>query len=115
MHSSTTSTSSSPQGSSAALANYFFVDGEYIHYAKRNQKDYPGNSDYMNPEQIAWLEKAIDDGYDVRGYYLWSLMDNFEWSAGYNFKFGIMSCDREGNTAWKKSAHFYRDFIAAHK
>ena len=64
---------------------------------------------------LEYVEKAIDEGYDVRGYFLWSLMDNFEWSAGYNFKFGIMSCDREGNTAWKKSAHFYRDFIKKHR
>ena len=63
---------------------------------------------------LEWLEKAIDEGYDVRGYYLWSLMDNFEWTAAYNFKFGIMSTDfATGNVTWKKSAYFYRDFIKA--
>ena len=61
---------------------------------------------------LEWMEKAVDEGFDVRGYYLWSLMDNFEWSAGYNYHFGIMSTDFEnGNTTWKKSAYFYRDFI----
>ncbi len=61
---------------------------------------------------LEWLEKAIDEGFDVRGYYLWSLMDNFEWSAAYNFKFGIATTDFEtGETKWKKSAYFYRDFI----
>ncbi len=61
---------------------------------------------------LEWLEKAIDEGFDVRGYYLWSLMDNFEWSAAYNFKFGIATTNFEtGETAWKKSAYFYRDFI----
>ncbi len=61
---------------------------------------------------LEWLEKAIDEGFDVRGYYLWSLMDNFEWSAAYNFKFGIMKTDfATGDVTWKKSAHFYRDFI----
>ena len=60
------------------------------------------------------IEKAIDEGFDVRGYYLWSLMDNFEWTAAYNFKFGIMSTDfATGETKWKKSAYFYRDFIKA--
>lgn len=61
---------------------------------------------------LEWLEKAIDEGFDVRGYFLWSLMDNFEWSAAYNYRFGIQSLDRETlETKWKKSAYFYRDFI----
>ena len=61
---------------------------------------------------LEWLERAIDEGFDVRGYYLWSLMDNFEWSAAYNFKFGIATTDfATGQTKWKKSAYFYRDFI----
>ncbi len=63
---------------------------------------------------LEWLEKAIDEGFDVRGYYLWSLMDNFEWSAAYNFKFGISAMDfATGTMSWKKSAYFYRDFIKA--
>ena len=63
---------------------------------------------------LEWLEKAIDEGFDVRGYYLWSLMDNFEWSAAYNFKFGISAMDfATGAMTWKKSAYFYRDFIKA--
>ena len=61
---------------------------------------------------LEWLEKAIDEGFDVRGYYLWSLMDNFEWSAASNFKFGIATTDfATGETKWKQSAYFYRDFI----
>jgi beta-glucosidase len=65
---------------------------------------------------LEWTEKAIDEGFDIRGYYLWSLMDNFEWTAGYFSKFGITSTDFEtGETKWKKSAYFYRDFIKEHK
>lgn len=61
---------------------------------------------------LGWLEKAIDEGFDVRGYYLWSLMDNFEWSAAYNFKFGIIKTDfNTFERKWKKSAYWYRDFI----
>ena len=61
---------------------------------------------------LEWIEKAIDEGFDVRGYYLWSLMDNFEWTAGTHFKYGITSTDfATGETKWKESAYFYHDFI----
>lgn len=61
---------------------------------------------------LEWTKKAIDEGFDVRGYYLWSLMDNFEWSAAYNYKFGIIHTDFQTlEKTWKKSAYWYRDLI----
>jgi beta-glucosidase/6-phospho-beta-glucosidase/beta-galactosidase len=45
-------------------------------------------------QHLAVLEDAIADGVaDVRGYYHWSLVDNFEWSSGYYPKFGLFSFD----------------------
>lgn len=43
---------------------------------------------------LAGLKHAIDDGVDVRGYVLWSLLDNFEWMSGFEPKFGIVAVDR---------------------
>jgi beta-glucosidase len=40
------------------------------------------------------LQRVLDDGIDVRGYFQWSLLDNFEWTLGYAPKFGIVSVDR---------------------
>jgi beta-glucosidase len=46
-------------------------------------------------EHLGALHQAIADGIDVRGYYLWSLLDNFEWAWGYSKRFGIVRVDFE--------------------
>ena len=50
----------------------------------------------------------------MRGYFVWSLLDNFEWSAGYSKRFGIVHVDFETQTRTPKdSAGFYADVIAS--
>jgi beta-glucosidase len=44
-------------------------------------------------EHLEYLKKAIDEGADVRGYFHWSLLDNFEWNLGYGPKFGLCEVD----------------------
>jgi beta-glucosidase len=46
-------------------------------------------------EALEGLGRCLDDGIDVRGYYYWSLMDNFEWVLGYRPRFGLVAVDRE--------------------
>jgi beta-glucosidase len=57
--------------------------------------------------------RAIAAGVPLKGYFLWSLMDNFEWSYGYTKRFGILWVDyATQERSPKESAHFYRDVIA---
>jgi beta-glucosidase len=51
---------------------------------------------------------AIQEGVDVRGYYHWTSMDNFEWARGYSMRFGLIECDRATmERTFKPSAHLY--------
>ncbi len=44
-------------------------------------------------EHLSWIKKAMDDGVDVRGYFYWSLLDNFEWDKGFWPRFGLVEVD----------------------
>lgn len=63
---------------------------------------------------VAAIRDAIDAGVDVRGYFYWSLMDNFEWAWGYAKRFGIVHVDYDTQVrTLKDSAREYRRIIAA--
>lgn len=67
--------------------------------------------DYIK-KYLKALNRAIDEGADVRGYFVWSLLDNFEWAQGYRERFGIVYVDYETQKrTLKDSAYFYRDVI----
>jgi beta-glucosidase len=58
------------------------------------------------------LARAIDDGVDVRGYFHWSLMDNFEWADGYRQRFGLIHIDYKTlRRTPKSSARWYANVI----
>jgi len=61
---------------------------------------------------LEWTHKAISEGIDIRGYYVWSLMDNWEWSGGQFFRYGLCHTDYETlERIPKDSALWYQDFI----
>ena len=61
---------------------------------------------------IGAMDTAASDGVDVRGYFIWSLLDNFEWGHGYTKRFGIVAVDFESQQRVPKpSARFYADVI----
>ena len=69
--------------------------------------------DYLDAHVRA-VATAIERGVDIRGYYTWSLMDNFEWAEGYSQRFGLVHVDFETQQRTpKKSFQWYADLIAA--
>jgi beta-glucosidase len=68
-------------------------------------------------EALKGLSNTMRDGIDVRGYFQWSLLDNFEWTLGYRPKFGLVAVDRDTFARTPKpSAQWYadatRDFVS---
>ena len=64
---------------------------------------------------IEAVHQAMQQGVPMKGYMVWSLMDNFEWASGYAKRFGIVYVDYETQQRiLKDSAKWYRDFLAGH-
>ena len=77
------------------------------------------NGGVLDPERLDYIRKhlqqvwlAIQDGVDVRGYFAWSLMDNFEWAHGYSKRFGIVHVDFSNQKRTiKESGRWYASVI----
>src|SRR4029079_4902427 len=64
---------------------------------------------------IAATHRAIQAGVDLRSYYVWSLLDNFEWAAGYSQRWGMVYVDFQTQQRTpKRSALWYHDVIREH-
>jgi beta-glucosidase len=104
------------------------------------QRDYPPMPIYLTENGAAFDDVAVDgvvhdanridfleshlaslatlraQGVDIRGYFAWSLLDNYEWSEGYAKRFGIVHVDYETQKRTPKdSAHWYADLIKRHR
>ncbi|KAK4714770.1 hypothetical protein R3W88_020677 [Solanum pinnatisectum] len=84
--------------------------------SNENQEGYDMDQDRKrikyHKAYLASLARSIRNGADVRGYFVWSLMDNFEWRFGYTVKFGLYHVDPFSlNRSPKLSAHWFRDFL----
>jgi beta-glucosidase len=63
---------------------------------------------------LAQAQRAIAEGADVRGYYHWSLTDNFEWAEGWALRFGLIALDEKTQVRTpRRSAQLYTDIIRA--
>jgi beta-glucosidase len=74
----------------------------------------PQRQDFLH-RYLLQVKRAVDEGIPVLGYQYWSIMDNFEWAAGYDPRFGLVYVDYHNNCerTIKDSALWYRDVIAA--
>ncbi|KAI4333705.1 hypothetical protein L6164_018478 [Bauhinia variegata] len=93
-----------PIGDPTAVARFFVVPRgmeKTVNYLKIRYHNMPmfiteneirGYTKYVFRTYLAALLRAIREGADVRGYFEWTLMDNFEWLNGYNTLFGLLLC-----------------------
>jgi beta-glucosidase len=65
-------------------------------------------------QYLGAVSRAISDGVPVHGYFVWSLLDNFEWASGYSKRFGLLYVDYPTlERVPKSSFYWYRDLIGA--
>ena len=71
----------------------------------------PQRIDFLH-RYLKELKRASEEGVSIKGYFVWSLMDNFEWTEGYNERFGLIHIDYEtGDRTIKDSGYWYKTII----
>jgi beta-glucosidase len=120
-------------------SNWLFIGPEVTYWAVRNVSDLwkpkamyitengTSSDDVITPDgriedtdrvmylrnHLTQLHRAAEEDYPIKGYFLWSLMDNFEWADGYSKRFGIHYVDfKTQKRTPKLSAEWYREVIA---
>jgi len=99
------------------------LPGCYITENGACYNDEPVDGVIDDQRRITYLQKhfgavadAMEAGVPVKGYFLWSLMDNFEWAEGYRMRFGIVHVDYDTQVrTLKNSAHWYRELVETHR
>lgn len=98
------------------------IIGAVKEYSKLNVPMYitengvPDKSDRIRPwlivQSIKRVHRCIQAGFDLRGYFHWSIVDNFEWSEGWGLRFGLYDLDiRNGKRVARPSAAIYRKIV----
>jgi beta-glucosidase len=88
-------------------------------YVTENGCVYPDVEGFEDTERISYLRDHIAaaaeaTGVDLRGYFCWSLLDNFEWAHGYKHRFGLVHVDYATQQRTPRASyHWYRSFISA--
>ena len=111
-----------PQGFSdllISLNNKYTLPPIYITENGAAMQDLMSNNKVNDIERISYyqshlnaVDEAINSGVDIRGYFAWSLMDNFEWAEGYLKRFGIVYVDYDSQQRTiKASGYAYRDLL----
>jgi beta-glucosidase len=78
----------------------------------------PDNTDAQRPRflltHLAAVHRAISEGVPVKGFYFWSLVDNFEWAEGFTARFGLIGLDLEsGARTLKRSGQVFGEIVRA--
>jgi beta-glucosidase len=126
-----------PYGRPRTAMGWEIMSDDFRDLLVRLGRDYPGLPIVITENGAAFVDKPDADGYvddedrveylaahlaavaearaagtDIRGYFAWSMLDNFEWSYGYDKRFGIVRVDYETQRRIpKRSAYWYRDTI----
>ena len=102
------------------LKNKYGADNIYITENGCSYPDGPDETNKVNDQRridyhhthLAEIKNAINDGVDCKGYFAWSLMDNFEWAQGFSQRFGLIWVNFDSlERIPKESYHWYKSYI----